>query len=210
MKRIVWDWNGTLFNDVDLCFDCINRLLVNHRLSPLKDLDAYRNVFQFPIETYYKKVGFDFEQTSFDILAHEYMEDYQEKSYSCNLQGDAMVTLEDIKSKEVPQVILSASKIEYLNKQIQEFELTPYIDSVFGIQDIYAKSKLDIAKKVKSQYNEELWFIGDSVHDYQVAQGVDSNCVLVTTGHQSREILESTNAPVFSSLKEAWDYIWKK
>lgn len=210
MKRIVWDWNGTLFDDVDLCFDCINQLLINHSLSPLQDLNAYRNVFQFPIETYYKNVGFDFDKTSFDVLAHEYMEDYQEKSYACGLQKDAMDTLENIKSKGVPQVILSASKMDYLNRQINLFELNPYIDSVFGIQNIYAKSKLDIAKEVKSKYTEDLWFIGDSVHDYQVAQSVDSNCVLVTTGHQSREVLETTKAPVFSSLKEAWEYIWKK
>ena len=35
LKKIVWDWNGTLLDDVDLCFSCINRLLVNHDLKPL-------------------------------------------------------------------------------------------------------------------------------------------------------------------------------
>lgn len=26
-KQIIWDWNGTLFNDVDLCVESINYLL---------------------------------------------------------------------------------------------------------------------------------------------------------------------------------------
>ena len=54
MKRIVWDWNGTLLNDVNLCFECINRLLVSKNLDPLIDLAAYRDIFEFPIQNYYK------------------------------------------------------------------------------------------------------------------------------------------------------------
>lgn len=90
LKKIVWDWNGTLLDDVDLCFSCINRLLVNHDLKPLDTLDQYREVFTFPIEDYYRTVGFDFDQIPFSILAHEYMEDYQEKSYACNLHADVL------------------------------------------------------------------------------------------------------------------------
>ena len=56
MKRIVWDWNGTLLNDVNLCFECINRLLVSKNLDPLIDLAAYRDIFEFPIQNYYQKV----------------------------------------------------------------------------------------------------------------------------------------------------------
>ena len=54
MKRIVWDWNGTLLNDVNLCFECINRLLVSKNLDPLINLSAYRDIFEFPIQNYYK------------------------------------------------------------------------------------------------------------------------------------------------------------
>ena len=44
MKKIVWDWNGTLFDDIDLCLECINTLLVHHGLSCLPDKEAYRKV----------------------------------------------------------------------------------------------------------------------------------------------------------------------
>ncbi len=67
LVKIVWDWNGTLLNDVDLCFSCINRLLVSHDLKPLDTLSQYREVFTFPIEDYYKRVGFDFDKIPFSI-----------------------------------------------------------------------------------------------------------------------------------------------
>ena len=79
LVKIVMGLEWNLLNDVDLCFSCINRLLVSHDLKPLDTLSQYREVFTFPIEDYYKRVGFDLTNT-FSMLAHEYMEDYQEKA----------------------------------------------------------------------------------------------------------------------------------
>ena len=39
ITTIVWDWNGTLLNDVDLCLHTINRLLGKREL-PLLDHDS--------------------------------------------------------------------------------------------------------------------------------------------------------------------------
>ncbi|MBB5183618.1 HAD family hydrolase [Catenisphaera adipataccumulans] len=208
MKRIIWDWNGTLFDDVDLCFQCINRLLQAHELPPLDSLDAYRHVFRFPIEEYYKKAGFDFQKTPFSQLAAEYMADYQEKSYRCRLQGDALATMQTIRSRHIPQTILSASRKDYLMKQLDLFALQPYIDSIYGIRNIYAESKEYLAHEARRNFSEdELWFVGDSVHDAQVADSVKADCVLVSTGHQSKDILERTGKPVADSLMQAWEII---
>ena len=72
IQTIVWDWNGTLLDDVELCRHTINRLLVKRGLKRL-DLEQYRRVFQFPIIEYYRKAGFDLEAEPFEVLAHEYM-----------------------------------------------------------------------------------------------------------------------------------------
>ena len=32
-KHIIWDWNGTILNDVDLCVELINELLKEHNLK---------------------------------------------------------------------------------------------------------------------------------------------------------------------------------
>ncbi|MCF0106733.1 MAG: HAD hydrolase-like protein [Holdemanella sp.] len=204
MKRIIWDWNGTLFNDVDLCFGCINRLLKNHGYKPLKDIDAYRSVFGFPIIDYYKKAGFDFEKDPFDLLAKEYMDDYQSKSYDCKLQNDAIEAMEYVINHSMHQDILSASLYENLMNQIVLFPIQSYVDSIWGIQDIYAKSKMDIARQLKETYKEDtLYFIGDSIHDYEVSKEMQANCILVCTGHQSKERLERTGCIVKDTLMEA-------
>ena len=35
MKYIIWDWNGTLLDDVALCIDVMNGMLRRRGLSPL-------------------------------------------------------------------------------------------------------------------------------------------------------------------------------
>ena len=59
MKKnmIIWDWNGTLLDDVDLCVEAINMLLARESLPLLTGKEEYQRVFQFPIRAYYEAVG---------------------------------------------------------------------------------------------------------------------------------------------------------
>lgn len=211
MKKIVWDWNGTLLNDVELCLECINRLLVSHNVIPLKDISAYRNVFGFPIQNYYQKAGFDFNKIPYDKLAKEYMDDYQDKSYDCKLFDDVYDTLKKAKNLGFSQVILSASKKDYLLKQIEQYDISSYIDSIWGISDIYAHSKMDLARKFYEtcDQEDEIWFVGDSLHDHEVASSINAKCILVTRGHQSKERLSKTNAYIAESALESLRIIYE-
>lgn len=211
MKRIVWDWNGTLLNDVDLCFQCINRLLISHDCIPLKTLEDYRNIFGFPIIDYYAKAGFDFDKTSFSQLADEYMLDYQDKSYSCNLYDDVKESMYLAKQWNISQTILSASKLDYLHQQIDQYDIHPFIDSIWGISDIYASSKIDLALEFKKSIpkSDHIWVVGDSIHDHEVASVIDAHCILVCRGHQSKSRLLSTGRTVLDDVKEAVRLIYE-
>ena len=67
--HIIWDWNGTLLDDVDWCVRSVNKMLEKRKKSRLKALCDYHNVFCFPIIEYYKNVGFDLDYESFEELA---------------------------------------------------------------------------------------------------------------------------------------------
>ena len=49
--------------------------------------------------------------------------------------------------------------------------------------------------------------IGDTVHDFEVANAMGVDCVLQSAGHQDAGTLASTGAPVFPNLSEAAAYI---
>ena len=201
-ELILWDWNGTLLDDVELCVDALNRLLADFGYPQRYDRDQYRAIFGFPIEEYYTRAGFDFSRE----LAARYMEIYVPASEVCPLMDGAAEALQAFRSAGLRQVILSASKRDTLCQQVGQRGVTRYFDRLLGLSDIYAKSKVEIGLA----YLKEEGFdparavmIGDSVHDFEVAQALGVGCVLQSGGHQPAETLRKTGAPVVAGLREA-------
>ena len=58
-KHIIWDWNGTLVNDLTLCVDLLNFSLKKRGL-PLISENIYKQKFLFPIKNFYETVDLDF------------------------------------------------------------------------------------------------------------------------------------------------------
>ena len=50
-KHIIWDWNGTIFCDVDLGIEIMNGLLHQRGLPLLTSL-SYRDLFTIPVKDY--------------------------------------------------------------------------------------------------------------------------------------------------------------
>lgn len=58
-KAVIWDWNGTLLNDVRRTFELTNKML-EERSKPKLELEEHCNKFSFPIIDCYMKLGFGF------------------------------------------------------------------------------------------------------------------------------------------------------
>lgn len=205
-ELILWDWNGTLLDDVELCVDALNRLLEKHAYPQRYDRDQYRAIFGFPIEEYYVRAGFDFSRHSFAMLAEEYMDDYIPASAACPLAEGAIEALDAFRAAGLRQVILSASPVPTLTRQAGERHVTGYFDRLLGLGDIYAKSKVELGRRFMQEEGIDpvrAVMIGDSVHDFEVAQAMETACVLQCSGHQNRQTLAATGAPVVEGLREA-------
>jgi phosphoglycolate phosphatase len=203
---VLWDWNGTLLNDVALCYDLLNQLLTEHGYAPVEGgIEAYRRLFRFPVQAYYQDAGFDFSRHSFSQLAQRYMELYLPQCLTCSLQPNAQRVLQQLRAQGVRQIILSASQANHLAQQVEHFGLTASFDKLLGLGDIYAKSKVDIGRQWLQQSGADprcITMIGDSVHDYEVAQALNVHCVLFDGGHQTHAALAATDAPVIHQLDE--------
>lgn len=210
IKAVVWDWNGTILGDVDVCITTINTLLNRHGYPTLSGRDEYREKFCFPIVQYYQNIGIDFDRTPFDLMANEFMDIYHKLSVNCPLQPESGETLAALQEKNIRQVLLSASLQQHLELQLSRYPLRQYFSEILGISDIYAKSKLTLAQKfvVSSAFSpQEILFVGDSVHDFEVASGCGCKAVLYCGGHQSRAVLEKTGALVIDRLSLLPDYL---
>lgn len=212
-ELILWDWNGTLLDDVELCVDALNRLLAQYGYPQRYNHDQYRAIFGFPVQEYYARAGFDFTRHSFDELAQSFMDDYIPASAACPLMDGAREALDAFAAAGLHQVILSASPITTLEHQVAERGVTRYFDRLLGLGDIYAKSKVELGLRYLHEAGfdpDRAVMIGDSTHDFEVAQALGVGCVLQSGGHQPPEVLRRTGAPVVPGLREAAGMILRR
>ena len=207
--HVIWDWNGTLFDDVDWCLEILNTMLSKRGIKTLRSIPEYHSVFCFPIIDYYKKVGFDFSIEPFEELAEEYIALYHSnKSGNCKLFPQTESILAAIKSMGVKQVILTASEMSNLLLQMSEFDIGHYFDELCGLTDIYGKSKADVGLDYVARNKiGRAVLIGDSKHDFEVATAMGVDCVLIAAGHHSKDELLTCGAPVLDSITQVVEYL---
>lgn len=193
-SAILWDFNGTLFDDVDAGIASVNTLLAARGLPTIPDREYYREVFGFPVIGYYEKLGFDFKKESFDNVAVEWINEYNRNSASSGLCAGASELLEYFKRAGIRQYVISATEKTMLERQLGDIGISEYFDDVYGLGNIHAGSKALIAGAWRDLHrNDTALFIGDTTHDADVAEHIGADCVLCAAGHQSRAILETCN-----------------
>jgi phosphoglycolate phosphatase len=199
---IIWDWNGTLLNDLDFCIATINQLLQKRHL-PLLNRQTYKEVFSFPVKNYYEIIGFDFSKEDFAVPAKEFIDLYDSGVGSCNLHPVALETITFFRKIGARQFVLSAMKQTMLEQTLKHQSLFPYFEGVAGLNNHYAVSKVERGRQLISEFKidkENAWIIGDTIHDFEVADELGIRCILVANGHQSEQRLKNTGALVLKNL----------
>ena len=208
IRQVLWDWNGTLLDDLQYAIDVRNRVFPAFGLPGLESVADYHAQFTFPVRTYYERAGVTDE--TFEAVAHAWMDEYVRGFDAVRLHGDARSALGRLAHGKIRQAVLSASKQDMLAEQIARFGIAAYFAVLLGLGDIYAGSKQEIARRYLQGCGispQETCLIGDTLHDAEVAQAVGAGCVLVARGHQSRQTLLEAGVPVMRSLEQAVDWI---
>jgi len=203
-KHIIWDWNGTLINDIWLVVEIMNKML-KKRNMPGIDSKKYREIFDFPVIDYYAKLGFNFSKESFEELTVEFISEYYTRFNECKLFNEVEEVLKKIRDMGIPQSILSASKEDVLIEKIKYYGIDKYFNRIIGLENHYAESKVERGKKWIDELNlnpQDVLLMGDTAHDYDVSKHIGCDCLLIANGHYSYERLAKLGVDVIDTLKE--------
>ena len=204
----IWDFNGTILDDVELGMNSVNTLLAERGLPVISSRDEYAKKFDFPIIDYYRGLGFDFESESYERLAELWVELYMRDLDDAKAFPDVMRALDFFDGRGVKQTVLSASERGMLLKQLDGLGMTDRFEEILGIDNIYGDSKLNIARAWRARHPEsKVMFIGDTTHDCESAKILGADCFIVCAGHQCRERFAHVDAKIFSSLGELIEYL---
>ncbi len=203
-QHLIWDWNGTLLDDLELTIEIMNGML-RRRGLPTMDRTRYHAVFDFPVRNYYAQLGLDATEASFRELSVEFIAEYDRRRWTATLHRGARELLDAVRSSGRTQSILSAYRHETLCEIVGHFGLTDRFTELCGLDNIYAESKSALGRASLARLGidpGQVIMIGDTLHDFDVAETMGVRCVLVAHGHHPLDRLARRSENVTADLAE--------
>ena len=208
---IIWDWNGTLLDDVDAAVNALNRMLSVRGIAPTTR-DYYREHFGFPVRPFYAELGVDLEHEDWDRICVDFHRFVEEEPKF--LRPDACEALTLAARSGMRQFVLSALREDLLKRDIAAAGIDSFFGALFGVDNLDGATKLDRGHDLVQYLTAasetlppRIVCVGDTLHDAEVAQALGAQCILVDGGHQTAERLTAAGVPVMSSLVAAVQHI---
>ncbi|WP_433283512.1 HAD family hydrolase [Micromonospora sp. CA-244673] len=203
-RHLVWDWNGTLLDDLDLVVRATNVAFASAG-GPAVTADEHRVRFRRPIADYYAEMlGQVIDDDAFGRLDRVFHEAYRAGLTSCALAADATAA---IASWPGSQSLLSMWFHDELVPTVRTYGLTPHFTRVDGLRAaVGGGPKAEWLEKHLAELGldgRHVVLIGDSLDDADAALSVGARCVLYTGGLSDPARLRTSGHPVADTLTEA-------
>ncbi|GAA3755927.1 HAD family hydrolase [Streptomyces tremellae] len=208
--HLVWDWNGTLFDDIEAVLAATNASFAEIGLEPLT-LERYRELYCVPVPVFYERlVGRRPTEAEWLVMDAAFHRHYTARRTACGLAEGAAELLAQWSLAGRSQSLCSLFAHEELLPVVGGFGIDRHFVRVDGRTGPSGVSKSEqMARHVAALAGagaaspERTVVIGDALDDAVAARHVGAHAVLYTGGSNSRASLAAAGVPVVDTLKEA-------
>ncbi|MFC4609350.1 HAD family hydrolase [Streptomyces maoxianensis] len=206
--HLVWDWNGTLLDDIKAVIAATNAAFADIGLEPIT-LERYRELYCVPIPRFYERLmgrlPSDAEWEVMDETFHRY---YTEHRIGCGLTEGVEDLLREWQLAGRSQSLLSMYGHEQLVPVVRGYGIESHFIRVDGRTGPSGGAKaFHMERHLRALDGAaqpgRTVVIGDAVDDAVAAAHVGARVVLYTGGSHSRASLEAVGVPVVDTLAEA-------
>jgi phosphoglycolate phosphatase len=201
-RHILFDWNGTLQDDVLAAVAGTNALLLDQGSAPI-GVERYREVFSFPARSSYAALGIDLEHHDWDALCDRFFSVFT--SHPVELFPGARESLRALRAAGASLSIVTTSEQRAVERALDRYGIRDAFDAVSGQSDASAGSKVGQALALFRGLGigpEEACMVGDTGHDKEVADEIGCACVLLASGYESRPRLAARGVPVLDGIAD--------
>ncbi|MGA9595197.1 MAG: HAD hydrolase-like protein [Acidimicrobiia bacterium] len=205
MRHVIWDWNGTLVDDLHVVVDAVNVSLAGFGAGPI-DADDYRDHYTRPVRVFYDRLlnraVTDDEWRRIDTTFHT---NYSNGLHRVALTEDAEAAIRAVKAAGATQSILSMWWQEDLVPEVRRHGLDDIMVRIDGNTLEGGETKAALLEMHLSHLpaRSEPVLIGDATDDAHAAASAGIPAVIYDGGSHHRELLESLGVPVVGTLTEA-------
>ena len=204
--HLVWDWNGTLLDDLHLVVAATNASLAAFGAGPITAED-HRRDFRRPVADYYAWVlGRRLDDAEFTRINDVFHDAYLGLLPGARLAGDAPAALA---AWPGTQSLLSMWIHDALVPTVSRYGLAERFLRVDGLRvdrdEVHQHKAPHLAEHLTAMGlgGPDTVLIGDSVDDADAARAVGARVVLYTGGFTDPDVLAATGFPVAASLLDA-------
>jgi phosphoglycolate phosphatase-like HAD superfamily hydrolase len=202
--HLVWDWNGTLLDDLSLVVSSTNHAFAAVGGRSL-DADEHRTRFRRPVAEFYAEIlERAVDEEEFGRLDRIFHDAYRMGLTTMTLAADAMTA---IKSWPGSQSLLSMWFHEELVPAVETYGLAGVFTRVDGLRtEVGGDLKAGHLARHLAELGvpgDRVVLIGDSLDDAAAADAVGGGAVLYTGGFTHPARLRASGRPVADTLVEA-------
>lgn len=204
IDNVLWDWNGTLFDDGDISFELNEKIFSKYGCTlSAKEL---RKRFVFPVSKYVLSLNLNANEQDYKDMHKSFKSMFLDAMPKITLAKGAMEILEFFSKSDKTQYVLSSAPEDVLIPSLDHYKVAQYFKDIacnkpgYGgsikqqlATDLVAKNAIDPKRTL---------YIGDTDHDGHVADHIGCQSILVSWGHQTPDVVKSTKYSVVDSFKE--------
>jgi len=202
---VVFDWNGTLLNDLPLVYASVQKIFGVYKLTP-PTLEQYRSEITSDFMKFYWSHGMP------DYVTKEDLNKIRSHFFTLHwndvlLHNNAALILEYISNLGLRLSIVSSEISSVLENRLEQFSLRKFFDLVHGSswdKEVVLKETLNHFKIPP----EQSVYIDDTFDGITAAKNVGMKTIAFTGGYNSRErILAAKPDFIIDSLDQLISYI---
>ena len=191
LRNLIFDWSGTLVDDLGPVADATNRIFL-HYGKPALLLEEFRERFRLPFDSFYEELLPGIAAAELDALYHQH---FIERQHAVALLPDALEFLHFCQETGRRIFLLSTVKDSHFATQSSRLGVAHFFERAYvGVMD--KRARIAEILTTHTLAPKETAFIGDMVHDVESARHGGVTAIATLTGYDSREKLSRANPDV--------------
>ncbi|MDH3307924.1 MAG: HAD hydrolase-like protein [Acidimicrobiia bacterium] len=217
MRHVVWDWNGTLLDDLEVVIASVNDTISILGADPITAED-YRRLYTRPVSVFYERMlARPITTDEWHYLDSTFHDAYRDRLAEASLASGAIDALQQVHDLGGTQSLLSMFTHEELIEVVASFGIHDRLVRIDGLTGTAGVQKhASMARHLEAlmahpttPFDPAAYVIvGDALDDASAAASNGVACILFDSGSHHRSDLAATGYPVVETLQRAVDLAW--
>lgn len=205
-SHLVWDWNGTLLDDLPVVVESVSRSIAEFGFGPIT-ADDYRDHYTRPVRHFYDSLFARIvTDDEWQVLNATFHDAYFSLANDVALSPGAREAMELLADSGWTQSLLSMSPQGWLEGIVTRLGLFDYFEKVEGLSGVTGGLKathMEAHLGGQGLNGARVVVVGDTPDDVAAARHVGATPILFDGGSHHVEVLEAEGVPIAATISEA-------